>query len=66
LRQSGWRKVETVLQAIDAIETLGVDPADAAPDHWRHVHNRLLAGEQPRPYTIARHRAWLQRRKLTR
>ena len=30
---------------------LGVDPADAAPDHWRHVHNRLAAGDEPRPYT---------------
>lgn len=66
LRQSGWRKVETVLRAIDAIESLGIDPADTAPDHWRHVHNRLSVGEAPRRYTIARHRAWLQRRKLMR
>src|SRR5262249_50340431 len=35
LRVSGWPKVERVLQAIDAIEALGVDPADVAPDHWR-------------------------------
>ena len=41
----GWPKVERVLQAIDAIEALGVDPADVAPDYWRHVHNRLRAGE---------------------
>ena len=41
LRVSGWPKVERVLQAIDAVEAIGVDPADAAPDHWRHVHNRL-------------------------
>src|SRR6266581_7456537 len=39
LHQSGWRKVEKVLHAIDAVEALGIDPADAAPDHWHHVHN---------------------------
>src|SRR5712692_7308532 len=64
LRISGWPKVEKVLQAIDAIEALGIDPADAAPDHWQHVHNRLSVGEQPRPYTQTRHQAWLRRRKL--
>ena len=31
LRISGWAQVERVLQAIDAIEQLGVDPADACP-----------------------------------
>jgi hypothetical protein len=60
----GWPKVERVLQAIDAIEALGIDPADAAPDHWRHVHNRLTVGERPRAYTLARHRAWLKRRRI--
>src|SRR5262249_34365453 len=29
LQISGWPKVEKVLQAIDAIEALGIDPADA-------------------------------------
>ena len=62
LRIDGWPKVIDVLRAIDAVEACGVDPADAAPDHWRHVHNRLSAGEQPRPYTLARHKAWLLRR----
>ena len=64
LRISGWPKVERVLQAIDAIEQLGVDPADACPDHWRHVHNRLAAGDAPRPYTREQHRAWLLRRRI--
>lgn len=65
LRLSSWPKVEKVLQAIDAVEALGIDPADAAPDHWQHVHNRLSVGEQPRPYTHTRHQAWLHRRRLT-
>jgi len=59
-----WPKVSQVLAAIDAAETAGVDPCDAAPDHWRHVHNRIAAGQQPRPYTIERHRAWLKRREI--
>ena len=66
LHLSGWRKVEKVLHAIDAVAALGIDPADAAPDHWRHVHNRLSVGEQPRLYSRNRHQAWLDRRKLTR
>jgi len=64
LQISGWPKVEKVLQAIEAIEALGIDPADAAPEHWQHVHNRLSVGERPRPYTRTRHQAWLHRRKL--
>jgi hypothetical protein len=59
-----WPKVERVLQAIDAVEALGINPADAAPDHWRHVHNRLTVGERPRSYTLTRHRAWLKRRRI--
>ena len=31
LRISGWPKVERVLQIIDAMETAGIDPADAGP-----------------------------------
>ena len=64
LRIVGWPKVERVLQAIDAVEKLGVDPADVAPDHWRHVHNRLLVGKPARPYEGEQHRAWLLRRGL--
>jgi hypothetical protein len=64
LRVTGWPKVEKVLQAIDAVEALGIDPADAAPEHWRHIHNRLAVGEKPRPYTRSRHQAWLLRRKV--
>jgi hypothetical protein len=66
LRVSGWGKVEKVLQAIDIVEALGIDPADAAPEHWRHVHNRLFVGQKPRLYTRARHQAWLRRQRLMR
>jgi hypothetical protein len=64
LRVSGWPKVQRVLQAIDAVEQTGIDAADACPDHWRHVHNRLATGEVPRPYSREQHRAWILRRKI--
>lgn len=65
LRLAGWPKVEKALQAIDLVEALGIDPADAAPEHWRHIHNRLSVGEQPRPYTRSRHQAWLRRQRVS-
>jgi len=65
LRLSGWPKVEKVLQAIDAVEALGIHPADAAPEYWQHVHNRLSVNEVPRRYTHTRHQAWLHRRRIT-
>ena len=64
LRLSGWPKVERVLQLIDAMEALEIDPAEAAPDYWHHVHNRLSVNESPRNYTRARHQAWLHRRRI--
>jgi hypothetical protein len=66
LRIVGWPNVSRVLSAIDQVEVVGIDPADAAPDHWRHVHNRLVAGEQPRPYTSSRHNARLMRQSSAR
>jgi hypothetical protein len=64
LHLSGWRRVRRALAAIDGVELASGDPADAAPDHWRHVHNRLSAGLEPRPYTPLRHRAWRLRTEL--
>jgi hypothetical protein len=61
----GWPKVRTALVLIDAIEEARIDPCDVAPDHWRHMHNRLAAGLQPRAYAPDRHRVWMRRRKLS-
>ncbi|WP_026607570.1 DUF2840 domain-containing protein [Methylocapsa acidiphila] len=63
LRADGWPKVERVLQAVDGVEAIGVDPSDAAPEHWRHLHSRLTAGYEARAYTRAQHDAWLLRRR---
>ncbi len=62
----GWPKVDRVLRAIDGVEAAGIDPVAAAPDHWRHVHNRIAAGYDPRPYSMQRHRAFELRREIER
>jgi conjugative transfer signal peptidase TraF len=49
LRTSGWPRVEKVLQTIEAVEALRINPADVAHDYWRHVHNRLSVGDRPQP-----------------
>ena len=64
LRIDGWRQVQRALAVIDAVEALSVDPADASPDYWRHVHNRLSAGQELNPYTPERHAAWIGRRSI--
>lgn len=66
LKIEGWPKVQQVLRHIDAVEALGIDPCEVAPDHWRHLHNRLSAGQEPRAYTMERHQAWLKRRESER
>ncbi|QFQ88815.1 DUF2840 domain-containing protein [Paracoccus methylovorus] len=60
----GWPKVERVLQAIDAIEALKIDPCTVSPEHWRHIHNRLAADQPFCSYTKAQHAAWLKRRDI--
>ncbi|MBA4165903.1 MAG: glycosidase, partial [Erythrobacter sp.] len=60
----GWPKVAQVFRLIDAIEASGIDPCDVAPEHWRHIHNRMAGRLTPREYTPARHQAWLQRKAL--
>lgn len=66
LRISGWPKVERVLAAIDAIEALDIDPADVAPEHWRHLNHRIGVNEPFRIYSHEQHRAWLHRREVLR
>ena len=65
LRISGWPKVERVLSAIDAIDALGIDPADVAPEHWRHLNHRISVNEPLRVYSMEQHRAWLRRREVS-
>ena len=64
LKIEGWPKVEDVLRHVDAIEAIGIEADAVSPEHWRHVHNRMAAGHQPRAYTLEQHRAFLLRRKV--
>lgn len=59
-----WAKVRAALEVIDAIEAQGFRPERICPDHWRHVGGRIAVAEQPSPYSRARHRAWLSRKRL--
>ncbi|RUY98026.1 MULTISPECIES: DUF2840 domain-containing protein [unclassified Mesorhizobium] len=63
LKVESWPKVERVLQAIDAIQRLDIDPESVSPDHWRHIHNRITASHAPRSYTLDQHRAFLLRKR---
>ena len=65
LSVSGEGPVHRAFAVIDAVEAVGVDPAEASPDYWRVSHNRLAAREAPRPYGLAEHAAWLARREVT-
>lgn len=62
---TGWPKVELVLHHIDAVETAGIDPCDAAPDHWRHVAHRMSVALRSARIS-ERHNAWLRRREIER
>jgi len=64
LRVTGWLRVARALELIDAVEAVAGDAADAAPEHWRHVHQCLSSGLTPRLYAPSRHRAWLLRRRI--
>ncbi len=64
LKIEGWPKVQQVLRHIDAVEAADIDAGEVCPDHWRHLHHRLSAGQEPRAYTMERHQAWLKRRSV--
>jgi hypothetical protein len=59
LRAEGGRQAAPVLQKIDAIESLGLDPAAVSPAYWRTLHNRLIARMPLPAYTAERHAAYL-------
>ncbi|MGJ7524864.1 DUF2840 domain-containing protein [Variovorax sp. GB1P17] len=64
LRADGEPQVKAVLEAIDAIESLGINPCVVAVTYWRTAANRLAA-RQPLPeYTAERHTAHLAREAL--
>ncbi len=64
LRLDGWPRVKRALDAIAAIEALGIDPGHVAPEWWRHLHNRIVCNAAFGPYGRAQHRAWLLRHRV--
>ena len=64
LHAEGDGQVRAVLERIDAIEALGIAPADASPAYWRTLANRLAARLPLPEYTAERHVAWLTGRAL--
>lgn len=59
LHAEGERQVQSVLQQIDAIEALGIDPAAVSLAYWRTLGNRLSARLPLPAYTVERHAAYL-------
>ncbi|MEO9334723.1 DUF2840 domain-containing protein [Pseudomonas guguanensis] len=64
LHAEGEQKTRAVLVRIDAIEALGIDPAEVSPAYWRTLGNRLAAHLPLPDYTAERHAAWLAGRAL--
>ncbi len=64
LHAEGEQKARSVLAQIDAIEALGIDPADVSPAYWRTLGNRLAARLPLPAYSAERHAAWLAGRAL--
>ncbi|CRD63435.1 DUF2840 domain-containing protein [Stenotrophomonas thermophila] len=59
LQAEGEPAVRAVLAQLDAIEALGIAPADVSPAYWRTLGNRLAARLPLPAYTAERHAAWL-------
>ena len=60
----GWARVQRVLDLIDQVEARKLDPSRIATAYWRHVHNRIAAGQSCRSYTHEQHRAWELRKEF--
>jgi hypothetical protein len=65
LHISGWPRVEKVLQAIEVVEALAIDPADAAPDYGG-MFTTACPPVIGRNLTQTRHHAWPRRKRVMR
>lgn len=64
LLATGNAKVKRALLQVDALEAAGFEPADVSPAYYRHVHNRITAGQPIRAYSMAQHEAHLAARQV--
>lgn len=58
LLAAGNTKVKRALLQVDVLEADGFDPADVSPAYYRHVHNRITAGQPVRAYSREQHAAY--------
>ena len=52
-------RVKAALRIVDQIEACPVHPSDASPHYWRVVGARLAVNDEPPPYNLAAHRAYV-------
>jgi len=64
LHAEGDANVRAVLERMDSIDALGIDPIDVSPAYWRTLANRLAARLPLPEYTAERHAAWLIGKEL--
>lgn len=57
LHAQGKQFVQSVLQQIDAIEALGIDPVQVSPAYWLSLDEHLAAQESLPAYTPEQHAA---------
>lgn len=55
---SGVGRVRKVLEIINRIEALGIDPESVPARYYRYVQNRLFVGLLVRPYSLEEHERW--------
>ena len=61
---TGNAKVKRALLQIDVLEAAGFDAAEVSPAYYRHVHNRIAASREVRPYSPDQHAAYLAARAV--
>lgn len=59
MRVTTPERVKAALRVVDQIEACPVHPADASPHYWRVVGARLAVNDEPPPYSLAAHRAYV-------
>lgn len=64
LQLSGGTRVKRAFEAIDAIEALGIDPADVPASYYVQIHHRIVTRLPIPPYSTARHRVCLLEKVL--
>lgn len=65
LRVSGNARVKRALLQIDVLEAAGFDPVEVSPAYYRHIHNRIAAGQVIRAYSRDQHEAYQASQKVS-